>query len=65
MAERPRGSGGLRKVSDILTDVAEADELPHGQRTSIRIGQGYLPNCWCGECMRAYMASVESKGDTA
>ena len=66
MADRPRGSGGLRKVSDIITDIVQADEpdVAPAARHAIE-GHTYRPWCPCGDCMRAYLAHVESRGESA
>lgn len=59
---RPRGQGGLRHISDILTDIAQADEpeTPKPFRP-----HAFNRNCACGDCMRVYLRSVERKGDAA
>ena len=64
---RPRG-GGLRHVSEILTDIlgadSEAEPAPSAKR-AIRSGIHPHRHCPCAECMRAYLASVEGKGESA
>lgn len=66
MAERPRGSGGLRHVSDILTDITQADEpeVSPSVRHAIQ-GDTYRPWCPCGDCMRAYLKSLDERGEPA
>lgn len=60
---RPRGQGGLRHISDILTDITQADEPPPPRSIE---PHPYNPDCPCGDCMRAYLRSVDApKGDAA
>ena len=57
---------GLRSVSDIITDILEAEEpeVAPSARHAIK-GDSYKPWCNCPDCMRAYLKSVEGKGDAA
>ena len=55
--------GGPRHVSDILTDITQADELPRSVREAIAKGVDHQPHraCPCERCMRAYLRGVEGK----
>lgn len=60
---RPRGQGGLRHIGDILTDIAEAERPPEPARIP---RHPFNRHCPCGDCMRAYLRSVEKpRGDAA
>lgn len=53
----------MRPISDIITDLAAGDELSEDAREAVRTGQDarHRPHrhCPCGECMRAYLRTVE------
>lgn len=56
----------MKRVSDVLRDITEADEpaISPQARHAI-LGHPYRPWCSCGDCMRTYLRSVEGKGETA
>jgi hypothetical protein len=55
----------LRHVSDILRDITEADGLSVDATRAVRAAHPFSRHCSCADCMRAYLASVEGKGDAA
>jgi hypothetical protein len=61
-AHRPRQTG-LRHISDILTDILQAEQPEQQPRV---VSHPFNRHCPCPECMRAYLRSVETRrGDAA
>jgi hypothetical protein len=54
---------GLRHISDILTDILQAEQPEEPARV---VSHPFSRHCPCGDCMRAYLRSVETRrGDAA
>lgn len=55
-------SDGPRHVSDIITELCTDPEYPEDVRETLARATHPSKRCPCGECMRAYLKSVEGKG---